>query len=167
METYAMLVVLVVVVIVMYLSYRRWGRAAPKPEVYVVDSGWNGFLAGDDLDAAAAKLGGVLASPAQVDAAYKAGADWCKYGFVNNVLNGGRQMLIVRQSDAPCPFMGYAYPKKGITAEWAPLGWKSMGAGIIVYGPKPPRGTYPESSSVGSKGLSVYPWSPTSYNAPS
>jgi hypothetical protein len=110
-------------------------------EVYHYDEGIFA-IHNADAQSIAAKFGAKIASESDIAAAQAAGADWCRWGWLDNNT--------------------IAYPLAGPTAfPYCPDGTPPPGGkvfsstsaidntwGVTLYGPKPPKSTIPECSPV-------------------
>jgi hypothetical protein len=80
-----------------------------------------------EAQAIASKLGGTLATPEQLTASQAAGAQWCTTGW----LNDKSQKFPMQQTDVK------GCGDKSVNVYNVPK------SGAVIYGPKPPPGTYP------------------------
>jgi hypothetical protein len=133
----AVVVVLVVAAVVIVLLKRRKQVFAIAPVPVTGAPGAKNYhiLAGGA--ATEAKKYGVLATYSQIEKAQKAGAQWCRWGWVTDDRTGSptaNTVIMILPTQTAIPMCGSATGSVGISV--GPTGPNAL-ADIVVYGRKP------------------------------
>lgn len=118
---------------------------AERPQVYLYNNSSNAATSGSAAENIAVGLNGALATPAQVQASYNAGASWCVMGWASD---GNTYYPFSAPSTSGCVH-GL---NKGTCADYGGA------CGVLVYGKKPPQGTSNITAFNGSEQWSQWKW---------
>jgi hypothetical protein len=151
MDSLALAAIVLLVILIAVGGYMYWEKTARPwapvagPEVYhyapTAATGWDWQQAA----AAAASLGGALATIEQVTAAQKAGAQWCSWGWAQSA-PGHYGLAMPRQVDVTgCGPAGVNQMVPAPNTLW----------GALVYGIKPPA----PAGNCGAGAPCIQPWS--------
>ena len=119
-----LLIVAGVVALAVYLLKRCPPLRNQQNEVYLINA--PKVQSASQAQALAAQYGAQVASPAQVQAAYTAGADWCIGGWAND----GHNYTLTQQTVSGCR-------TQGINKDLICDPNYTCALGVLAYGPKP------------------------------